>query len=137
MKLFNLEHYNAIHGHHMYFALPVTNFWVLSNTLLFIFKLKSTSSPCWSFFTEGGEGSQLRAFYDNVYSRSKNFRYVMVIKWFSLSVWLFHYEVRSGNLDCMKIKSCCWFMSVHYITINVLLFPLVLNFNTLKTHKIV
>ena len=30
-----------------------------------------------------------------------------------------------------------WFMSVHYITINVLLFPLVHNFNTLKTYKIV
>ena len=31
----------------------------------------------------------------------------------------------------------CWFVSVHYITINVLLFPLVHNFNTLKTYKIV
>ena len=28
-------------------------------------------------------------------------------------------------------------MSVHYIIINVLLFPLVHNFNTLKTYKIV
>ena len=32
-----------------------------------------------------------------------------------------------------KYFQWCWFMSVHYIIINVLLFPLVHNFNTLKT----
>ena len=37
----------------------------------------------------------------------------------------------------LNLETWCWFMSVRYITINVLLFPLVHNFNTLKTYKIV
>jgi len=59
-----------------------------------------------------------------------------------LSFWSCHQwickVVWSNNCDILNtFMTWCWFMSVHYITINVLLFPLVHNFNTLETYKIV
>jgi len=51
---------------------------------------------------------------------------ILVPLWKALIDWNMH-----------EYSTWCWFMSVHYITINVLLFPLVHNINTLETYKIV